>query len=286
MEITKKTSSTGTLISVQNVTLAYDGRPVVEKLSFSVAAGMYLCIVGANGSGKTTLMRALTGMLRPAHGTIAITAGMTVGYLPQQSEIQRDFPASVWEVVLSGCLGRVKNRLWPGFGYDAVCRHRAMEMLTLLGMDKQKNTPYNVLSGGQQQRVLLARALCASDDILLLDEPATGLDPTAAREMYALIRQLNEKGTSILMVTHDMEAALEESTHILCLCQRHTTEEDKAGHFFGTTADYRAGLMEDGCSCCGREHTTVQPPSGTRPPILQPDRIIHPAMPTDKGGQL
>ncbi len=264
-------------IAVRDVTLAYDGQPVVEKLSFGVTPGMYLCVVGANGSGKSTLMRAITGILHPTAGTIAVAEGLTVGYLPQQSEIQRDFPASVWEVALSGCLGRVKNHLYPGFGYDKTCRERAMHMLSLLGMEKLRKRSYNTLSGGQQQRVLLARALCASDDILLLDEPVTGLDPDATREMYALIRQLNEKGTSILMVTHDMEAALEESSHILCLCQRHGTEEDRTGHFFGTTQAYRAGLMEDGCSCCGREHPQTERFSAShsiRPPLVLPDKTI------------
>ncbi len=275
MEIKKS----NTRIEVRDVTLAYNGRPVVEKLTFGVTAGMYLCVVGANGSGKSTLMRAITGILHPTAGHIQLADGVTVGYLPQQSEIQRDFPASVWEVALSGCLGRSKHQLRLGFGYDKASRDRAMEMLALLGMDGKRKQPYNTLSGGQQQRVLLARALCASDDILLLDEPVTGLDPDAAREMYALIRQLNEKGTSILMVTHDMEAALEESTHILCLCQRHATEDDRSGHFFGTTQDYRAGLMEDGCSCCGMEHPKSDRFStGTiaRPPLVLPDKTIHP----------
>ncbi len=273
MEIKK----TNARIEVRDVTLAYDGRPVVEKLTFGVTAGMYLCVVGANGSGKSTLMRAITGILHPASGSIQLAEGVTVGYLPQQSEIQRDFPASVWEVALSGCLGRSKGGLRLGFGYDKASRDRAMEMLSLLGMDGKRKQPYNTLSGGQQQRVLLARALCASDDVLLLDEPVTGLDPDATREMYALIRQLNEKGTAILMVTHDMEAALEESSHILCLCQRHSTEDDRSGHFFGTTQDYRAGLMEDGCSCCGMEHPQNDRFStGTigRPPLVLPDKTI------------
>lgn len=255
-----------TLVSASGVTLSYDGRPVVENLTFSVTPGMYLCIVGANGSGKSTLMRAITGILRPSAGTLRVGNGVTIGYLPQQSEIQRDFPASVWEVALSGCLGRVKNRLWFGFGYDKEAQERAEKALAMLGMEHMKKRSYNELSGGQQQRVLLARALCASDDLLLLDEPVTGLDPDAAREMYAIIRRLNDSGTAILMVTHDMEAALEESSHILCLCQRHggngsgsqsgSTPASGRNHenFFGPTDQYRAGLASDECSCCGMEH--------------------------------
>lgn len=261
-----------TLVSASGVTLSYDGRPVVENLTFSVTPGMYLCIVGANGSGKSTLMRAITGILRPSAGTLRVGDGVTIGYLPQQSEIQRDFPASVWEVALSGCLGRAKNRLWFGFGYDAQSRERADKALSMLGMEHLKKRSYNELSGGQQQRVLLARALCASDDLLLLDEPVTGLDPDAAREMYAIIRRLNDNGTAILMVTHDMEAALEESSHILCLCQRHggnapgsqsgsPSSGKNHANFFGPTDQYRAGLASDECSCCGMEHDrkTVDP---------------------------
>lgn len=244
-----------TLVVAKNVTLSYDGKPVVGDVNFTVTAGMYLCVVGANGSGKSTLMRAITGMLRPTTGTLTVSPGVTIGYLPQQSEIQRDFPASVWEVALSGCLGRVKNKLWPGFGYDKDSRERAEKALDMLGMSDKKKRSYNELSGGQQQRVLLARALCASDTLLLLDEPVTGLDPDATREMYAMIRRLNNAGTAILMVTHDMEAALEESSHILCLCQRHGTPTDQ-GHtnFFGETERYRAGLADDTCSCCGMAH--------------------------------
>ncbi|MBQ8641940.1 MAG: ABC transporter ATP-binding protein [Clostridia bacterium] len=275
------------LIEARDVTLSYDGRPVVENLSFHVTPGMYLCIVGANGSGKSTLMRAVTGILRPAAGSIRLAEGVSIGYLPQQSEIQRDFPASVWEVALSGCLGRVKNRLRPGFGYDASSRERAARALAMLGMEGLKKRSYNELSGGQQQRVLLARALCASDDLLLLDEPVTGLDPDAAREMYAIIRRLHERGTAILMVTHDMEAALEESSHILCLCQRHggtvSSGAERHANFFGPTEEYRAGLANnDGCSCCGIEHErpvrrTIQIPGSIS--AGNPAEIRRPAVP-------
>ncbi|MBQ4606068.1 MAG: ABC transporter ATP-binding protein [Clostridia bacterium] len=287
MEINKN------LITARELTLSYDGRPVVENLSFAVTAGMYLCIVGANGSGKSTLMRAITGILRPSAGSLTVGDGVSIGYLPQQSEIQRDFPASVWEVALSGNLGRVRNRLWPGFGYDGASRERAEKALAMLGMEHMKKRSYNELSGGQQQRVLLARALCASDELLLLDEPVTGLDPDAAREMYAIIRRLHEGGTAILMVTHDMEAALEESTHILCLCQRHGGNSpagtERKASFFGTTEAYRASLTDDsGCSCCGREHErpvrrTIQIP-GTISTSPLPERH-YPLPDTGKNGK-
>jgi len=281
------------LLRAKNLSLAYDGSPVLTDLDFEVTPGMYLCIVGENGSGKSTLMKAITGNLRPLAGEISLATGTSVGYLPQQSEIQRDFPASVWEVAISGCMGREKRKLagvipYPGFGYSREARQRAEEMLLLLGMEKWKKHPYNALSGGQQQRVLLARALCASDNLLLLDEPATGLDPQAAREMYGLVRTLHDNGTTILMVTHDMEAALEESTHILCLCQRHAGKAPSASSpfgnapFFGPTSRYRLHLSSDACGCCGKEHTKDSPE--TAAPFLQlPDLTLrHPDK--EKGG--
>ena len=250
--------------TVEGLCHAYGRRSILAQAQLRVESGEWVGIVGANGSGKSTLLKALTGILRPASGSIRMKEGVSVGYLPQQSEIQRDFPASVWEVALSGCLGRMKKRFRPGFGYDAPSRAQAEKALELLGMADFKKRPYNELSGGQQQRVLLARALCASDSLLLLDEPITGLDPDAARDMYAIIRRLNDQGTSILMVTHDMEAALEESSHILCLCQRHSTSaadgtKEEKSNFFGPTEAYRASLAQDGCSCCGMEHKKNKP---------------------------
>ncbi len=215
-------------LTCQELTLGYEGRELVHRLSFSVSAGEYLCIVGENGSGKSTLMRTLLGLQPPAAGKILRGDGLApneIGYLPQQTPVQRDFPASVWEIVLSGCQGRSR-----GFFYGAGEKALARENIKKLGITALTNRCYRELSGGQQQRVLLARALCATQKLLLLDEPAAGLDPKVTEELYRLIETLNrESGIAVIMVSHDIGAALRYATHILHI-------GDVV--FYGTKQDY------------------------------------------------
>jgi len=198
-----------------NLTLGYDGQSVVQGLSFTVSEGDYLCIVGENGSGKSTLMKAILGLLTPMKGSIAYGEGLSrsqIGYLPQQTVVQRDFPASVWEIVLSGFEGRRKLRPFYTAEEKAAAR-KHLERLGLAGFEKRC---YRDLSGGQQQRVLLARALCATEKLLVLDEPVSGLDPVVTAEMYDLIADLNKKdGVTVLMISHDLESALRHASHIL-----------------------------------------------------------------------
>lgn len=205
------------VLSCENLCLAYENKIAVSGLSFSLEAGEYLCIVGENGSGKSTLIKALLGLKQPKSGKISLSDGVKhteIGYLPQQTPAQKDFPASVWEVVLSGCL----NAKGIISFYTRKDRQRAMENLEKLGISDLKNACYRELSGGQQQRVLLARALCATRKMLLLDEPVTGLDPIATAEFYSLIRDLNKKdGVTVIMVSHDLHAAIENADKILQL---------------------------------------------------------------------
>ncbi len=216
------------MISCEKVYMSYDSTKAVEGVSFSVEKGDFLCIVGENGTGKSTLLKGILGLQKLNSGTIAfsgIKAG-EIGYLPQRTVVQKDFPASVWEVVLSG-------RQTKGFRlfYTPEDRKLARENITLMGIDDIKNKPFNELSGGQQQRVLLARALCATQKVLLLDEPTTGLDPFVTAELYKLTAKLNrEYGVTIIMVTHDIKNSLEYATKILSM------EQD--GDFFGTTQEY------------------------------------------------
>lgn len=199
----------------KDLSLGYEGGVVLSHLSFSVEAGGYLCIVGENGAGKSTLMKTLLGLLQPLSGTIETGEGLCqneMGYLPQQTQVQKDFPASVKEIVLSGCLSRRGLRPFYSSGEKA----RAFENMEKMGVVSLQNRCYRTLSGGQQQRVLLARALCATEKMLLLDEPTAGLDPQVTAEMYRLIRELNTKqGITVLMITHDIAAALEDATHLL-----------------------------------------------------------------------
>ncbi len=203
------------LITCENLSLGYDGREIVQSLSFSVNRGDYLCIVGENGSGKSTLMRTLLGLQPPLSGRILLGDGLKknqIGYLPQQTPVQRDFPASVREVVLSGFEGSCG---WRPF-YTKAEKARAAANIRSMGLESLTERCYRELSGGQQQRVLLARALCATESLLFLDEPVSGLDPRVTAELYALIETLNrEDGITLIMISHDLSAALRYASHIL-----------------------------------------------------------------------
>ena len=218
------------LLTCKNLSLGYDSHAILSALSFSVNTGDYLCVVGENGSGKSTLMRTLLGLQAPISGTVTFGDGLNareIGYLPQQTAIQRDFPATVWEIVLSGCQAHIGRRPF----YGRAERAEAARNLERMGMTAYKRRGYRELSGGQQQRVLLARALCATRKLLLLDEPVAGLDPKVTQDMYRLVEELNrEDGVTIVMISHDVAAAGRYATHIL-----HVGREV----FFGTADEYR-----------------------------------------------
>ncbi|EDM51530.1 metal ABC transporter ATP-binding protein [Eubacterium ventriosum] len=220
------------IFECKDVTLGYENKVVAKNLNFKIDQGDYLCVVGENGTGKSTLIKTLLGLIKPLNGeVIANVQGKNhkgVGYLPQQTQAQKDFPASVWEVVLSGVLNN--DHRCPFYNKkDKAEAEKNMEKLNILDLKKRC---YRELSGGQQQRVLLARALCATDSVLILDEPVTGLDPAASMELYETIKDLNKKeNVTIIMVSHDIKNALNYATHILHLEQ----END----FFGTVEEYK-----------------------------------------------
>ena len=216
-------------IECKDVSVKYENQVVLEDISFSIEQGDYLCIVGENGSGKSTLVKTILGLENSKLGQIVFGEGLNkneIGYLPQQTQAQKDFPASVYEVVLSGCLNS------KGFSpfYSMKDKKLANEMIKSLGIENIKRKSFRELSGGQQQRVLLARALCATKKIIILDEPITGLDPTVTREMYSLIKETNKKGITIIMVSHDINFAVNNASKILHL--------KKNIKFFGNTEDY------------------------------------------------
>ena len=217
------------LIKCNNISLSYENNTVMQDLSFEVCEGDYLCIVGENGSGKSTLIKALLSLKSVNSGHIEFSEGLKkneIGYLPQQTSAQKDFPASVWEVVLSGCLN---SRGLKPF-YTAAQTKRALENIEKLDLTKYKKRSYRELSGGQQQRVLLARALCATKKLILLDEPTAGLDPVVTNEFYRLIKRLNDEGITVIMVSHDIESAVKYASHILHLQNKPL--------FFRKTEDY------------------------------------------------
>ena len=202
-------------LTCQNLCVGYDGKPVLQDLSFQVFAGDYLCVVGENGSGKSTLMKTILGLQPPISGRILTGDGLRkneIGYLPQQTMVQKDFPASVREIVLSGCQGRCGSRPF----YNKEEKQLALDAMDKMQITQLAKRCYRELSGGQQQRVLLARALCATQKMLLLDEPVSGLDPKVTAEMYALIEKLNcEGGITVIMISHDVAAAVQYASHIL-----------------------------------------------------------------------
>ena len=202
-------------LTCQNLCVGYDGKPVLQDLSFQVFAGDYLCVVGENGSGKSTLMKTILGLQPPVSGRILTGDGLRkneIGYLPQQTMVQKDFPASVREIVLSGCQGRCGSRPF----YNKEEKQLALDAMDKMQITQLAKRCYRELSGGQQQRVLLARALCATQKMLLLDEPVSGLDPKVTAEMYALIEKLNcEDGITVIMISHDIAAAVQYASHIL-----------------------------------------------------------------------
>ncbi|MGN0989005.1 MAG: metal ABC transporter ATP-binding protein [Eubacteriales bacterium] len=218
------------LIECKDVSLAYEGCNVVTRLTFSVCPGDFLCVIGENGSGKSTLIKALLGLIRPSEGKIVLGDGLRrsqIGYLPQQTGIQKDFPASVNEVVLSGTLN---NHSFTPF-YTKADRERAARNMEKLGITSIARKSYQDLSGGQQQRVLLARALCATSKMLLLDEPTAGLDPIVTAEMYDIITSLNrDDGITVIMVSHDVHESVHRASHILHM--------KATPLFFGKTEDY------------------------------------------------
>ncbi len=224
------------LITVKDLAAGYGSEVVAEHISFEVAEGDYLCIIGENGAGKSTLMRTVLGLLKPISGTIEFGDGLKqneIGYLPQQTQIQKDFPASVSEIVISGYQGRCGMRPF----YSKSEKEGAKRNIARMGIEDLASRCYRDLSGGQQQRVLLARALCATEKILLMDEPVSGLDPDVTEEMYALIRKMNESGIAVIMISHDIDAALKEATHILRMGR---------DVFFGTKEEYEAFVKGGG----------------------------------------
>lgn len=218
------------IITCKDLCIEYDGKCAAQDVNFTIEQGDYLCIVGENGSGKSTLVKGIMGLVKLKSGEVMINKELTqlgVGYLPQQTESQKDFPASVYEVVLSGC---IKSKGLRPF-YNTKEKQRAKDNLKRMQIYDLRHKSYRELSGGQQQRVLLARALCATDSLLVLDEPVTGLDPVVTTELYEIIEKLNkEDHVTIIMVSHDVHVAVKNANKILQMGQ--------SVLFFGETKEY------------------------------------------------
>lgn len=217
-----------TYISCNNLSIGYEGKVIIENLNFHVNKGDYLCIIGENGTGKSTLIKTILNLQNPKSGNISLGEGLKkydIGYLPQQTMIQDDFPATVWEIVLSGTLSKCGKRFFYGKKEKAL----AKENIKKMGLENMIKSSYRKLSGGQKQRVLLARALCATTKVVLLDEPVAGLDPKVTSELYNIINDINKEKISVIMVSHDMKA-IEYASHVLMLYEN--------GYYYGEKDDF------------------------------------------------
>ncbi|EGG91075.1 hypothetical protein HMPREF0491_02425 [Lachnospiraceae oral taxon 107 str. F0167] len=217
------------MIKCEKLSLGYDGKAIVDNLNFEIQNGDYLCVLGENGVGKSTLIKTLLKLIKPISGEVVYNENLLpteIGYLSQQQQLLKDFPASVFEIVLSGCQSKVGIRPF----YKREEKQTAKEKIEKLGLLDLMTRSFSELSGGQQQRVLLARALMAGQRLMILDEPVTGLDPEASRKMYEIINELNKSNMTIVMISHDIEVALDYATKVLYIGQN---------IFYGTTLEYK-----------------------------------------------
>lgn len=206
-------------IICEGLAVGYSGKPLCNGFDLEINNRDYICIVGENGAGKSTLIKTLVGLIPAISGKVLLRGDIVkgdIGYLPQQREMQKDFPASVWEVVLSGCLDRLGFK--PFYGHKE--RKLAADAIRELDLEDIKNESFRELSGGQRQRVLLARAIAGSKKVLVLDEPITGLDPVAAAHLYQLLNRLNQNGTTIITISHDISKALSAANKLLIMSDR------------------------------------------------------------------
>ena len=202
-------------IICKDLAIGYNNIVLAQNINFTVNTGDYLCITGCNGSGKSTLIKAILGLIKPLSGSLTFGDGLTknsIGYLPQKNVFQNDFPASVEEIVLSGFLGKKRFNSF----YTKSEKQKIKEVLQLLGIENLQKKSFLHLSGGQMQKVLLARALCACNGLLVLDEPVSALDPESQKEMYKIVDMLNtEHNISVIMISHDITGVNQYAKQIL-----------------------------------------------------------------------
>ena len=222
------------LIELDNVTLGYDKHIVLKDISMSIDDGDFICVVGPNGAGKSTLIKGILGLIKPIKGKVKYNnlKQKYIGYMPQETKVDQNFPASVNEIVLSGTLNT------SGLFYSKKEKDMVDDNLKLLGIYDLKNKHFADLSGGQRQKVLLARSLCATTKLLILDEPSNNLDSKSKKELYETIKELNEKhNITIIMIAHDLDHDNLIGNKILSL------REDDI--FFGSTEDFVRRVHHD-----------------------------------------
>lgn len=221
------------LISLKNLSLGYDNQIVLKNINLDIEEDDFICIVGPNGSGKSTLVKGILGLIKPMKGKVVYNnlKQNFIGYMPQETKVDANFPASVFEIVLSGCLNK-------SLFYKKKDKEIAINNLKILGIESLKDKCFCDLSGGQRQKVLLARSLCATSKLLILDEPSNNLDSKSKKDLYKIINDLNKNhGITIIMITHDLDHDNLIGNKILSL------REDDI--FFGSTKEFVRRIHHD-----------------------------------------
>jgi len=210
-------------VEIKDVSVSIKGKEILKDINFSLEEGRFLGIVGPNGGGKTTLLKVILGLIKPDSGTVSvlgapheklISGNGFFGYLPQHQNIDPHFPASTLDIVLMGRYSKTGFLRWPG----KKDREKALQCMSMLGVEALRDKPYSQLSGGQQQRVSIARALAGEPKMLILDEPSTGIDAVGQEDFYHLLKGLQKTmGLTILMVSHDIGTVTTYVDEISCL---------------------------------------------------------------------
>lgn len=209
-----------TAIKIDSLSVSYGRAEAISNISIEIKKGELVCVIGPNGGGKTTLLNAILGFVTPDSGSITVSGRRArkgcspISFVPQTAAVDRDFPISVGQTVMSAFL---KKGLHPFRVYSAAEREKAESLLVEVGLKNAFNKQISQLSGGEFQRMLIARALAAEPDILLLDEPTANIDPASAEKVFSILSQLNKNGMTVVAVTHDISAALSIANRLICV---------------------------------------------------------------------
>jgi ABC-type Mn2+/Zn2+ transport system ATPase subunit len=254
-------------LRVEAISVRYDGAAALRSVSFSLSAGERVAVVGPNGAGKTTLLKVLAGTMRPSTGSVMIYGGkpgghICIAYVPQRSQVDWVFPVTVGEVVMMGRIRKIGLLRWPRRSdWDVV--DRALERVGIEGL---KRIRIGELSGGQQQRVFLAQALAQEAELILLDEPLTGLDLPSQEAIFRLLDELRRQGIPVMIATHDLNLASERFDRIMLLNRslvaigpprevltRKNLEQTYGGHIHLLTGEEGMLVLTDTCCEGGEE---------------------------------
>ncbi len=250
-------------VVLKDLWAGYEDRTALEGINLELPMGKILAVVGPNGGGKTTLLKVLLGLVTPSRGTVEVLgktpaeARREIGYLPQVKTQRRDFPVTALDVVIMGLFPKMGLLRWPG----QRDRERARRLLEQLELGDLADRPFGELSGGQQQRVGIARALVAEPKLLLLDEPATGVDVVGQEAFYHFLESLrDERGISVIMVSHDIGGVTATADRVACLNRRVHYYGPPAGAFTPEVIERTFGrhmqflLHEESCPGCEAPH--------------------------------